>query len=67
MSDFRVNELYVIVFAKKGTMVGRRAYKTQREAESYLRSFNRPGATSKDGQAKYRLERYLPAPLKEVQ
>lgn len=53
-----MNELYVIVFAKKGTMVGRLAYKTLQEALDHI---DRSGGTSK-----YRIERYLPAPLKEV-
>lgn len=51
------NQLFIIVFDKPGTMVGRRAYRTFKEAEAYLKKVG-PSVAKR-----YRIERYLPAPL----
>lgn len=54
-----INELFVLCHPKKGTMIGRLAFKTREAAEEYIKS--RPTST-----IQYRLERYLPAPVQEV-
>ncbi len=51
-----LNVLYVIVFAKKGTMVGRLAFKTLDAAKEYTKGTGN----------RYRIERYVPAPLHVV-
>lgn len=54
-----MNELYIIVFKNAGTMVGRLAFKNRVDAEVYVKN-------RKNQADRYRIERYLPAPIEEV-
>lgn len=54
-----MNELYIIVWKSANTMVGRLAFKTRAAAEAYVKD-------RRNRADKYRIERYLPAPIEEV-
>lgn len=51
-----LNTLYVIICPKSGSVVSRIAYTKREHAEAFIKGTNN----------KYRIERYVPAPLKVV-
>lgn len=54
-----LNELYVIVSRREGVKVSAPAFRSRLEAEEFLKDFGKLGDF-------WRIERYLPAPLKAV-